>query len=329
MSKICAFLFCLLITLLFLPLTAFDKVVIWGHKLHSHTHSYVHNAFYHAFNHLGYRTYWFDDNDILNNFDFANSLFITEGQVDKKIPLRPDCQYILHNCDLAKYQPYFIAKKVILLGVYKDYVLQIKSARQVAAFIYYDLENKTVYMPWATDLLPNQIEAQKQIVKKEFSGRAKKKKYVPWIGTIGFVGPYFNWSELGPFVKACKQDNVKFIQKELISVEKNKALVQGAYMAPCIVGKYQKEVGYIPCRIFKNISYGQFGITNSLRVYEIFNKKIIYEPDTSRLFTVAKKALKKATLKQLLEQMDFVKTNHTYINRIQTLLDFFKQIEQQ
>ncbi len=26
-----------------------DKVVIWGHKLHSHTHSYIHNAFLVAF----------------------------------------------------------------------------------------------------------------------------------------------------------------------------------------------------------------------------------------------------------------------------------------
>ena len=29
------------------------QVVIWGHKLHTHTHSYIHYGFYKAFNKLG------------------------------------------------------------------------------------------------------------------------------------------------------------------------------------------------------------------------------------------------------------------------------------
>ena len=39
------------------------KVVIWGHKLYSHTHSFIHSGFFKAFKHLGYDTYWFDNND--------------------------------------------------------------------------------------------------------------------------------------------------------------------------------------------------------------------------------------------------------------------------
>ena len=27
----------------------FKQIVIWGHKLHSHTHSYIHYAFHKAF----------------------------------------------------------------------------------------------------------------------------------------------------------------------------------------------------------------------------------------------------------------------------------------
>lgn len=75
------------------------KVVLWGHKLHSHTHSYIHWGFERAFKYLGYETYWFDGGDNVSNFDFSGSLFITEGQVDQAIPLRDDCLYILHNCE--------------------------------------------------------------------------------------------------------------------------------------------------------------------------------------------------------------------------------------
>mgnify|MGYP006419383869 CR=1 FL=1 len=44
-----------------------NKVIIWGHKLHSHTHSYIHDSFYKAFKFLGYNTYWFDENGNNNN----------------------------------------------------------------------------------------------------------------------------------------------------------------------------------------------------------------------------------------------------------------------
>lgn len=82
----------------------FTKVVIWGHKLHSHTHSYIHQRFYRAFQYMKYIIYWFDDTDDVSNFDFSNTLFITEGQVDKNIPMRNDCYYMLHNVDQEKYK---------------------------------------------------------------------------------------------------------------------------------------------------------------------------------------------------------------------------------
>ena len=80
------------------------QVVIWGHKLHSHTHSYIHNAFFIAFNHIGYKTLWLDNEDDITNIDFSNSFFITEGQVDEKIPILLNSFYVLHNCNMDKYR---------------------------------------------------------------------------------------------------------------------------------------------------------------------------------------------------------------------------------
>ena len=51
-------------------------IIIWGHKLHSHTHSYIHNAFFIAFAKLGYETHWFDDNDDISNFYFIHSKYL-------------------------------------------------------------------------------------------------------------------------------------------------------------------------------------------------------------------------------------------------------------
>ena len=72
--------------------------------MHSHTHSYIHNAYVVAFKYLGFDTFWFDDKDDVSKFDFTNSLFITEHQVDNHIPKRDDCLYFVHRIkDPEKY----------------------------------------------------------------------------------------------------------------------------------------------------------------------------------------------------------------------------------
>ena len=43
----------------------------------------------------------------------------------------------------------------------------------------------------------------------------------------------------------------------------DKKIIANSEIAPAIVGSWQKEHEYVPCRIFKNISYGKLGMTNS------------------------------------------------------------------
>lgn len=303
------------------PILCFDKVIIWGHKLHSHTHSYVHNAFYRAFQHLGFNTYWFDDNDNVSSFDFSNSLFLTEGQVDKNIPIRDDCRYILHYCRSPKYLTLLEKGHCVILQVYNDFVLKRSDLVKVEPCVYYDLYRKRIYMPWGTDLLPHEIDTIKARLPQFL-----KKSEVCWVGTIG--GELFgNIHQISPFQRACAENNIQFKHNTHINPEEAQALISHSYMAPAIVGKWQQEVGYIPCRIFKNISYGHMGITNSETVYELFDKKIVYNPDTYQLFYDAKKRLETFTIEELYELMDVVKSKHTYINRIAVLLDFIDLVE--
>ena len=104
--------------------------------------------------------------------------------------------------------------------------------------------------------------------------------------------------------------------------------IMNAQMAPAIVGKWQQEKGYIPCRIFKNISYGAMGITNSYHVYKLFNENIVYDDNSRVLFNKANEALKSYTLEDQFALMDFVRDNHTYVNRINTILECLKLIKE-
>lgn len=302
----------------------FDQVVIWGHKLHSHTHSYIHERFYRAFKHLGYTVYWFDHKDAVSDFDFSRTLFITEGQVDNRIPLREDCLYILHNCQGKKYESLFEKGCCINLQVYTDDVLSAPNAVKIDTCIYYDIPGKCVYMPWASDLLPHEIEEMKQRLP-----HIKKDRRIYWIGTAG-SGTFGNIEQLNPFARACKENNVQFRINDswAKALNRDDLLERTAknFLAPTIVGKWQAEKGYIPCRIFINISSGQMGITNSPRVYELFDRKIVYNPDTYQLFYDAMGRLSTWSQEEQYALMDFIKTKHTYINRIQTLLDFFQKV---
>lgn len=299
---------------------AFEKVVIWGHKLHSHTHSYIHNGFFIACTHLGYPTYWFDDRDPVADFDFAHTLFITEGQVDKNIPLRQDCEYMLHNCTDHKYHA-LPKKNVISFQVFTDSIFSVPHLVKLDHCLYYDLIGRCLYMPWATDLLPEEIEKIK-------SSLAQRKiiHHVCWVGTIG-EGKFGNMEELKPFLRACAENGISFSHRGGLSLSEHCHAIQESWMAPAIVGTWQKEQGYIPCRLFKNISYGQMGITNSQHAYELFEKRIVYNSDTYQLFYDAKKKMDIFSLEEQLTLMDLVKTKHTFIQRIETLLSFLQLVQ--
>jgi len=284
------------------------KIVIWGHKLHTHTHSYIHAAFYKAFKNMGYECYWFDDKDDVSSFDFSDCLFITEGQVDKKIPKRNDCFYVLHNCNGNDYN---VKNKIGLQTYTKD------RTNADGKYIYFD--GSTITMCWATDLLPHEINTDVQYNNKQYDS-------IFWIGTIG-DGTFGNRSELTPFINKANNKGKRFVHSDPWgapkSFEENCDMIRRSYLAPTIVGTWQKEKHYIPCRIFKNISYGKMGLTNSPVVKEMFGDMVVYSDDTSKLFDLAEERMNTITHQEMKDSMEYVKNNHTYINRCKSILECF------
>ena len=314
----------------------FDKIIIWGHKLHSHTHSYIHQAFYLAFKYLGYNLLWLNDNDDISDIEFKNCLFLTEHQVCENIPIRFDCKYILHNSFVdpgkayyksnagtwkdQKFKPLAEKGNVINIQVYKTKFVENKT--KLEDYVYYDLKTYTLYFPWATDLLPHQINEIKIQVTKNNSTT----EYL--VGTIV--------DEWQPFRIACLKNKINFIHMggytglRKVPIKENIKLIQQSYIAPAIQRKSQCEEGYISCRIFKNISYGKMGFTNSHVVYELFNQKIIYNPCTTKLFYDSQFWIENQyNIKHIHELMDFVRDKHTYLNRINNLFTFFRIIARQ
>lgn len=285
------------------------KFIVWGHKYNNHSHSHIHYGYKKAFDFLGWETYWMDDNDDVSNFDFSNSIFLTEGQVDNKIPLRHDCKYILHNCIMNKYQP--IINNCLVIQVYTNAVLDTNSEK-LEECVYYQKNGHVIYQPWATDLIPNEIQLLDKIT-------LSNNKIVNWIGSVWDGNGQGNINQINELIEALKKHGIEF-KNIRTPYEQNKQYINLSYISPAIQGTWQLEKDYIPCRIFKNISYGEFGITNSQKVFELLENKILYDSNIENLINKSIEYRNTITLSELNDQINLVKNKHTFINRINNIL---------
>ena len=323
------------------------RIIIWGFKPQNHTHHYTHAGYYRGFTALGYNTLWLDDSD---NFDpglFDDALIFTEqwaAMGSTKFPLNKNSTYAVHYLGNKKNYVEGNPGAALYLGrvgrlidvrynAWKwqdknyDYTLDKNNATKIGAGSYFQhhTDYDFFYTMWATNLLPGEINLEDRFIKRE--------PYVFFGGTIGGGqgGPedclkapeqYDNLPYLLPFIKACKENNIEFKYncpwKTPQSYEEQRQIIQKSYLAPDVRHKAFLEWGYIPCRTFKNISYGQLGITNSSAVYELFEKNIVFNQDTYKLFYDAQE--QKNNFDMIAQQMICVRDNHTFINRCQELL---------
>ena len=290
------------------------KFIIWGHKSHrSNTFYYVNVAFLRAFEYKGWEVLHLDNSDDISNISFSECIFFTEGQVDQKIPILKNAKYILHNCNLEKYAG-IPSNNILKLQVFTNGKQNSvgHSGEKINEYTYFDLKSNTLYQPWATDLLPVQIE-------RKF--KQNLNKHIVWCGTIESHG-FSNIHEINDFLNPTYKEGYKFFHFcNGVSFEQNVDLVKNNEIAPTIVGAWQKANDYIPCRIFKNISYGGLGITNSKIIKTIFHDSIIYNENEAKLFSIYQKLTPKEKEKMFLHSCETVINQHTYINRVCQILE--------
>lgn len=301
------------------------KIIVWGYKSKEryHTHGHVHEGFYRALKFMGHDVQWLDQMDNqsgeLNN-RVSNTLFITEHQAIAKMPIRKDCTYAVHNYFESRpmVQERLKGMNVLHFGVFTGKPYFGNDCIWLDRWTPFYPDKKAMEMMWATDLLPEEVLANKMGAKVLNRGSNR----INWVGTV-WDGQFGNQREIDNFKTACKENNVAFNQFGApypVTVEENVALIRESIFAPAIVGEWQRTHNYIPCRIFKNISYGHFGVTNSDAVNELFGHRLICNPNTYELFYEACNRLLNKSQEQLFDLMDTVAQYHTYVNRVGNLL---------
>ena len=287
------------------------KIYIWGHKLHEHTHSYIHSSYYKAFEYLNHEVYWIDSRDDLSDYYFPDSVFFTEDSVKQGMPLRKDCKYITHHIDTKYFTDAGVPfENVLKLG---NYLPQFEVHEKIEDLAYWDESTRTLYQTWGTDLLPHEIDEDNPVKFTTFN------KSLNYVGMLYEQGPW--WAQAFANILDHK-DNVSFqVYTQNASFEENKNLIRNSFLCPDFRSDWHLQCGYIPCRIFKNISYGRITGTNSPFVKRAFGDYVAFGGTPETLYENLLTADSEEKI-DIREAMLFVKENHTFINRVNTILKF-------
>jgi len=220
--------------------------------------------------------------------------------------------------------PYFVGLKALGYGVHIGTNRYSSSVIEVGPNIWFEPTCPSLFLTWGTDLLPHEIEANKP-------SRVLNSDSKVW-NFIGTVDSTKKWA-INEFGRAAKENGIETnmyggFGGTTVSDEQNQKLIKDSYLAPAFQEKGQNDTGYLCCRLFKNISYGQYGITQSRFANELFNGRLIYNPDNAyNLFYESKERLSSMSVSELHSLMDEVAAKHTYVNKVNGLIAAIKYLE--
>lgn len=334
-------------------LSRFEKVIVWGFPLHSHTHSYIHACWVKTFKALGKDTYWFHDKQFEDpsKFSYKNCLFITEGFQDEHIPLEPSSTYFVHfcvypqkylRCNARLFEIRFKVEefhdcnsdwnlkdgthRLVPLSQdveYESLSTNVGIAPEFRGPVPAQMNYEAVYMQWPTDLLPWEINLA--------DAEREHQNVVHFVGT-----PYGN-PRLEKFKDILAKKGIEFILhnpwEKPVSFEDGRDFIQMSCLAPDFRptgtaedtakygeknGKNHLAIGYVPCRLFKNISYGHIPLTDSPHAAELLGEGVVFETDIEKLVEKGLEAQKDVERKK--KAMRMIAERHTYLHRVRDLL---------
>lgn len=315
----------------------YDKVIIWGLKDTNHTHKYIHDAFYKAFTYMEYDTYWVNSIKELkvspeNSFILYSGIKYEEFSFHsiEEPPILKNCFYCLHNCDsniITQIKNLCGSNNLLNIQVYTRDCISKSDKLKNKKLTYLEKDRNTLFFPWGTNLLPSEIDKNIENYDKINTNNIYSFRHIGSMSQ-GWSKPYnILYSKL-------KKMGIPFETKggwpNNVSEEESVLFLQKSTFLPSLQFKWQLDKEYIPCRIFKTISYGKFGITNNSKVNELFDNKLIYSSNIRELIIKSINFEKQPynTKKNIVVNlMNDVKNNHTYVSRIETIFNVINNRE--
>ena len=252
--------------------------VIWGLNDVRHSHRYIHQGFYQTLARMGHKVDWVSDSTRNRKIVEDGSIVIACGVAAEHLPMRLTARYVLHNFDSESHLSLNHIKLQVLTNDSQGVSVDDSHAK-------WDKARNTLYQPWG---LPEPKEYW-------LSASQAKSSRENWIGAIWDNEQHQgNSLQIAEYKASLEEHGLSFkrlggtrsFSKNGLTSQKAFDYVNTSPIGAAILGKWQKDNGYVPCRAFKNIASGAVPISNS-NLIRIFGDAYLYSDSIVELVEIA------------------------------------------
>ena len=240
---------------------AIHRVVLWGLRTtFNDTFYFIHKGLFETLKKLNIPVLWVDDKeaniDCLRNGDLVYAV----DRAAQFLPIRSDVKYCLHNISeqfIQNLDPdQYLAIQVLTLDRFDEGLEQTRPLdANLQGAATYDPIGNVLYQSWGTPVLARDFMSP-------INFPLKKSEY--FVGTIwdNALGQG-NTRVIAEYERLLHQHQIQFKCVKGAPEFFNPIYVRHSAIGASIVGDWQREHGYTPCRLFKAVSYGRVGAINS------------------------------------------------------------------
>jgi len=289
-----------------------------------HTNTYFFEGLYKAAKFLNLDAYWIDNQKDLENVVDDKTIVLCEGGYFPDLNKKLSCKYVLHSIPsswLEKFKDLSLRKKGLHLDVFKNKALKYS---MIDDLTYFDEKEFTLYQPWAGNLMPSEIIDIDYLKNIDY----KSSFYIGLLYEDGIQkANNLNYSLSESKIKT----QIKCVTGASHSTTQELTLKSSI----CLDIRYDHhlEVGYVPCRIFKTLSFGREIYVNSKYIKEYLKDipYVKYYEDGECLksqfdkFCSMSRSMREIFYREKLDTLNKIKEKHTFVNRLKNIIRVFSE----
>lgn len=237
------------------------RIVIWGLRtVFNDSYRFVQGGFYLTLQKLGIPVIWLDDSPPSVSELMPGDLIFAANRAIQYMPLMPQVKYCLHNPDSRYFEGLDKTQFMRLQVLTQERFASEKQKSEgvnplLLGAANFEAKDNILYQSWGAPLLAGEFYKPMRL-------EYKKSEY--FVGTIWENELGQGNSKVIPVYKAQLQKRgIQFLHVQGAPERINPMYVRHAAVGASIVGNWQREVGYTPCRLFKAVSFGRVGLINS------------------------------------------------------------------
>ena len=279
-----------------------------------HTHTYIFTAFHNAFCSLGY------DSIILPSLDSyafdANYHYLIFIQAHHRVALvdKKNITYLSHNITPDQLSSLGLSgcKARVINQDALQYNRKDEIGEMISDLCYYNSTTDTLTLPWAA---PLSLSSQEELVPTSSSFPGSH-DHIYYIGML--YGDSYTFARDANDMLA--EQNISIINTQFASEAQHNELVS---RFPCAFDlRYRDHIrdGYLPCRVFKNLSLGVPVIVNSAPIIDALPLPAIHFASDKSEFCKAIIEFR-PSVDDIRLSSQYIKEKHSYLQRCKIILD--------